>query len=122
MEHPLIVQPARAKYLKIEVLREGKVIWKNYQKDPSEDRQGYFAYRFKQEGKKVIIPAHATEGEVHNLEAKETKELKYDLPSLHKSDTISVALYVELGKSDCAKVVDVDFKPQLMKELFFTQP
>ena len=122
MEHPLIVQPARAKYLKIAIQREGKVIWSNYKKDPSEDRQGYFAYKFAQEGKKVIIPAHATEGEVHNLEAKEIKTLKYDLPSLQKSDKISVALYVELGKSDCAKVVDVDYKPQLMKEVFFTQP
>ena len=123
MEHPLIVQPARAKYLKIEVRRDAKVIWSNYEKDPSEDTQGYFTSTFTQEGKKVIIPAHATEGEVHNLEAKETKELKYDLPSLQKSDTISVALYVELAKSDCTKVIDLDkTHPELMKEVYFTQP
>ena len=122
MEHPLIVQPARAKYLKIEVRRGAKMIWSNYEKDPSEDIQGYFAYKFQKEGEQVIIPAHATQGEVYNLEAKETKELSYDLPSLQKSDKISVALYVELGRSDCAKVVDVEYKPELMKEVFFTQP
>jgi len=123
MEHPLIVQPARAKYLKIEVRRDTKVIWQNYEKDPSEDTQGYFAYAFKQEGEKVIIPAHATQGEVHNLEAKKRKDLVYNIPALQKSDTIRVALYVELAKSDCIKVIDIDkTHPELMKELFFTQP
>jgi len=123
MEHPLIVQPARAKYLKIEVSRADKVIWTNYEKDPSEDRQGYFAYTFKKEGKKIIIPAHATQGEVHNLEAKERKDLEYSIPILQKSDTVHVALYVELAKSDCIKVIDMDkTHPDLMKEVFFIQP
>jgi hypothetical protein len=122
MEHPLIVQPARAKYLKIEVRRADKVIWTNYKNDPSEDAQGYFAYSFKQEGKKVIIPAHATEGKVHNLEAKERKDLAYNIPALQKADTIRVALYVELAKSDCTKVIDIDkTHPQLMKEVFFIE-
>lgn len=122
MEHPLIVQPARAKYLKIEIRREGKVIWSNYKNDPREDVQGYFAYSFKKEGEKVIIPAHATQGEVYNLEAKERKDLKYSIPVLQKSDTIYVALYVELAKSDCIKVIDMDKTyPELMKEIFFSQ-
>jgi hypothetical protein len=51
MTHPLIVQPARAKFLKIEIIRAGKVIWKNYEKEPNEDKQGYFAYSFTQEDK-----------------------------------------------------------------------
>jgi len=123
MQHPLIIQPARAKYLKIEVRRADQIIWKNYEKDPSEDSQGYFAYHFKQKGKKVIIPAHATQGEVYNLEAKETKALKYTLPALEKYDNIRVQLYVELAKSDCTKVIDLDkTHPQLMKEVVFTQP
>ena len=123
MEHPLIVQPARAKYLKIEVRRDVKVIWSNYKNDPSEDTKGYFAYSFKQNGEKIIIPAHATQGEVYNLEAKERKDLIYNIPQLQKSDTIHVALYVELAKSDCTKVIDLDKTyPELMKEVFFTQP
>jgi len=110
MEHPLIIQPARAKYLKIEVLRNGKIIWKNYKKEPSEDKQGYFAYSFKQEGKKVIIPAHATEGSVHNLEAKETKVLSYNIPIIQKGDRVTVSLYVQLAKSDCLAVITLKDK------------
>ena len=125
MEHPLIIQPARAKFLKIEISRAGKVIWQNYIKEPSEDKQGYFAYRFKQEGKKVIIPAHATEGSVYNLDAKASKVLNYTIPELIKSDKISVGLYVQLAKSNCAKVIALDdsnlTQPQLMKEALFIQ-
>ncbi len=122
MEHPLIIQPARAKYIKIEVRRDAKVIWQNYEKDPSEDAQGYFAYSFKKESEKIIIPAHATQGEMYNLEAKERKDLVYSIPALQKSDTIYVALYVESAKSDCIKVIDLDKTyPELMKEVFFTQ-
>jgi len=125
MEHPLIIQPARAKYLKIEVLREDKVIWQNYMHKPSEDKQGYFAYSFKQEGEKVIIPAHATEGTVYNLEAKEKKTLTYAIPKLRSKDKVTVELYVQLAKSDCAKVVNLEdsnlTQPQLMKALHFIQ-
>ena len=110
MEHPLIIQPARIKYLKIEVLRADKVIWQNYMNNPSEDKQGYFAYSFKQDGKKVIIPAHATEGFIHNLEAKETKILQYLVPKIKKKDTIIVSLYVQLAKSNCMKVISIKDK------------
>jgi len=121
MEHPLIIQPARAKFLKIEIKRKGKIIWQNYQKEPSQDRQGYFAYSFKKEGQKVVIPAHATEGSVHNLNAKETKVLHYKVPVLEKGDVITVALYVQLAKSDCARAVNLEdktlLKPLLMKKV-----
>jgi len=120
MEHPLIVQPARAKFLKIEVIRDGKTIWKNYRDVPSEDTQGYFAYSFKRNGRKVIIPAHATEGYAHNLNAKETKVLHYDTPALQKGDKIAVAFLVQLAKSDCSRVIDLKdeslTQPQLIKK------
>ena len=125
MTHPLIVQPARAKFLKIEISRAEKVIWKNYEQEPSEDKQGYFTYSFKQDGKEVIIPAHATANIVNNVEAESSKVLSYDTPSLQKGDTVRVGLYVQLAKSDCAKVIKLDdsnlTKPQLMKELVFIQ-
>ena len=125
MEHPLIIQPAREKFLKIEMERANEVLWKNYNKLPNEDKQAYFAYAFKEEGKDVIIPAHATQGHVYNLEANETKVLEYHIPKLQKGDTVSVGLYVRLAKSDCAKVVEVEYKhlkrKQLIKEVIFTQ-
>jgi len=125
MEHPLIIQPARAKYLKIEIKRAGKTIWKNYQMDPAEDHQGYFAYRFKKDNTKIVIPATATESSVHNLEAKEIKTLSYTIPPLQKGDLVTVQLFVQFGKSDCAKVVALDESnittPELIKEVDFVQ-
>jgi len=125
MEHPLIIQPARAKFLKITIKREGKTLWQNYQKEPSEDKQGYFAYHFKEGSKSVIIPAHATEGSVSNLNAKETKVLHYQIPTLKKGDSIHVTLYVTLAKSDCVRVIDLEkedalLQPLMMKEVSFT--
>ncbi|TET88451.1 MAG: hypothetical protein E3J96_03330 [Sulfurovum sp.] len=125
MTHPLIIQAARAKFLKIEISRAEKVIWQNYEKEPSEDKQGYFAYSFKQNGKEIAIPAHATESTVNNVAAKTSKLLKYTTPTLQKGDSVRVALYVQLAKSDCAEVIELDdsnlTQPQLMKEVFFIQ-
>jgi len=125
MTHPLIVQPARAKFLKIEISRAGKVIWKNYEKEPSEDKKGYFAYSFTQEDKKVIIPAHSTGSTVNNVNAKSCKVLGYDVPELQKDDKVSVALYVQLAKRDCAKVISLEesnlTESSLMKEVIFIQ-
>jgi hypothetical protein len=109
MDHPLIIQPARVKYLKIDIDRNGKTIWQNYKKHPSEDRQGYFAYSFKRNGKKVIIPATATEyGRVNNLDAKEKRTLRYKIPGLEKGDRVTVSLFVKLAKDDCLGVIDLE--------------
>ena len=125
MTHPLIVQPARAKFLKIEISRAGKVLWQNYEKDPSEDKQGYFTYSFTQEDKEVIIPAHSTGSTVNNVNAKSCKILSYTVPVLQKGDKVHVALYVQLAKSDCAKVISLEdsnlTESSLMKEVIFTQ-
>ena len=68
----------------------------------------------------MIIPAHATEGVVYNIEAKETKVLLYTIPPLKKHDKITVAYYVQFAKSDCMKVIDLKsddlVKPQLIKQ------
>ena len=122
MEHPLIVQPARAKYLQVKIIRDGKVIWQNYQKHPGEDRQGYFAFSFLHHGKKVLIPATATEhGTVNNLGAKEERVLKYHVPDIKKGDKIRISLYVKLAKDDCLKAIDLNDtsynEPLLMKRI-----
>jgi hypothetical protein len=107
MEHPLIIQPARVKFLKITIERDGNVFWSNYEKKASEDKQGYFAYHFEKEGTPVIIPATATGGSVHNLAAKEHKVLQYKIPSLKKGDVVRVGLYVQFAKDACTKVVSL---------------
>ena len=123
MEHPLIVQPARAKFLKIEVLRDKKIIWTNYKNFPKEDKQSYFAYNFKKEGKKIIIPATATEGSVNNINSKKSKILSYNIQNIRKGDIVHISFYVQLAKSDCSKVINIKDSyltdKQLIKEVYF---
>lgn len=122
MDHPLIIQPARAKYLDIKVLREGKVIWKNFNKHPSEDAQGYFAFSFTSHSKKVLIPATATEQDVvNNLGARKKKSYIYSVKGLKKGDRVEVSLFVKLAKDDCLKAIDLEDtavnEPLLMKKV-----
>jgi len=122
MDHPLIIQSARAKYLVIQVLRDAKVIWKNFDKHPSEDKQTYFAASFKRKGKKILIPATATEQDVvNNLGAKKRKIFAYTIRDMKKGDTIDVAFYVKLVKDECLKAIELEDKspnrPLLMKEI-----
>jgi len=121
MDHPLIIQSARAKYLVIRIKRENKVIWKNFTKHPSEDEQAYFAASFKRNGEKILIPATATERDVvNNLGARESKILTYTIGDLQKGDKVEVALYVKLAKDDCLRAVKLEDKsvnkPLLMKQ------
>ena len=125
MAHPLIIQPARAKFLKIVVERSGKTIWSNYKNSPSEDKKAYFAYSFKRDGKKIIVPATATEGSVNNLNTKESKTLTYTIPILKKGDKIVISLYVQLAKSDCRKAIKLEdkslLKPMLIKSIILSK-
>ncbi|MEA3418083.1 MAG: multiheme c-type cytochrome [Campylobacterota bacterium] len=121
MDHPLIIQAARVKYLEIKLFRDGKVIWKNFDKHPSEDAQGYFAFSFKNHGEIVLIPATATEQDViNNLGARETRIFTYTVKELKKGDKVEVSLYVKLAKDDCLKAIDLEDmtlnEPLLMKK------
>ena len=125
MTHPLIIQPARVKFLKIQIYSGKKVIWKNYEKNPSEDEQGYFAYSFSKNGKKIIIPAEATKSSMNNIYAKTKKVLSYVIPELEKGDKVHLSFYVQLAKNDCAKVVKIEdsntIEASLIKEVIFIQ-
>jgi hypothetical protein len=122
MPHPLIIQAARLKYLDITILRDKKVIFKNFQHSPTEDKQGAFHIEFLDENNnEVIIPSLAKKrGFVNNLMAKETKTLHYTTPQLHNGDTIIISLYVILAKPNCSKVINLKDpnlkKAQLMKK------
>ena len=125
MAHPLIIQPARAKFLRIEVKQKDKTVWSNYKKSPSEDKKAYFAYSFKRDGKKIIVPATATQGSVNNLNAKESKTLTYTIPTLIKGDKVVISLYVQLAKSDCTKAIELEdkslLKPMLIKSMILSK-
>ncbi len=121
MAHPLIIQPARAKYLELKVKRGAKVIWSNYKKSPKEDTKGYFAYFFKKDGKKIILPSSATSSRANNIGTKEVKVLKYSIDKLKKGDLVELNFWVRLAKEDCTKEVDLKDKsflePMLIKSI-----
>jgi len=123
MPHPLVIHPTRMKYLKLEVIRDGKVIWRNFEKDPTEDKQGSFYTEFEDEkGKIVGIPYYAKKvAYSNNLGPKEKKELVYKVPTLHKDDRIVAELYVVLAKPSCAAAAGIEdeslTRPILMKRV-----
>jgi len=121
MPHPLIIQPARAKYFHIVVKRGDKIIWQNYKKSPQEDKKAYFAHFFKKDNKESIIPSDATSGKVHNIEANKSKILKYTIPNLKKGDLIEVDYFVQYAKTDCTKAIKLKDKsfltPNLIKKV-----
>jgi hypothetical protein len=126
MPHPLIIQAARIKYLKLIVKRGKNIIWRNYKKSPSEDKQGAFKIDFLGiDGKPVIIPSFAYKrGSVNNIKAKETKKLSYSVPDLKKGDIITASMYVILAKPSCWKTLNLQNsgfkKPMLLKSITYT--
>ena len=126
MPHPMIIQPARAKYLEIVVTRNGQVIWRNYRQRPSEDRQGYFAYRFFKAGHPIVIPTPATSEKVNNLQGHESRTLHYTIPGLKKGDKVTVTLYARLAKAECLKAITLEdnsyTKPMIIKKVQWTVP
>jgi len=126
MPHPMIIQPARAKYLEIRVQRGEKTIWRNFEKSPSEDKKAYFAYRFFKEGHPIVIPTPATSEKVNNLQGKESRKLHYRIPGLKKGDKVVVTLYARLAKEECSKVIHLDdpqfTNPIKIKELVWRVP
>ena len=126
MPHPFIIQVARLKYLQLTLQRDGKIIWQNYKKSPTEDKQGAFKIDFLgADDKPVVIPAFALKrGFVNNIKAKETKRLVYEVPSLKKGDIITASMYVILAKPSCWKTLDLQDsslkKPMLLKSKIYT--
>jgi len=107
MAHPLIVQPARVKYLELILIRDKKVIWRNFKIDPKEDQKIFFEYKFYDKNhNSIIIPSQAYGiKRANNLNAHESKDFIYHGIDLKKGDTVIATLYVRFAKRDCQKVV-----------------
>ncbi|NPA29959.1 MAG: hypothetical protein GXO33_07240 [Epsilonproteobacteria bacterium] len=123
MDHPLIIQPARMKYLRLRIVRDGKTIWQNYKNDPTEDKQGAFYVEFEDgNGKRVGIPYFAKKRQFeNNIPARGEKTLRYKVPSLHKNDRMVAEMFVILAKPSCAAAAGIDerelIEPLLMKRV-----
>ncbi len=126
MPHALIIQAASMNYLRLEVVRNGRVVWSNFTESPEEDAQGTFVTEFVgQDGNPVAIPAFAYGyGFVNNLKAKERRTLRYRVPSLEKDDRIVASMYVLLAKPSCRTVLNLEDRslqrPLLIKKAEIT--
>ncbi|MCK4441512.1 MAG: hypothetical protein KAU90_05870, partial [Sulfurovaceae bacterium] len=106
MAHPLIIQPSRAKYLVVQVIRDGKEIWKNYKNDPREDKEVFFEYRFyDKQGKRIVLPALAYSTDMTNLNAYKSKSVTYKDINLKKGDIIKATMFVRFAKRDCQSII-----------------
>jgi len=125
MPHPLIIQAARLKYLKLDLIRDNKVIWSNFKKSPLEDKQGIFVTEFEgKDGKPSPVPAFAYKRAfVNNLKGKESRTLTYDVKDIKKGDIINASMFVILAKPSCSNELNLSdktlTKPILMKEVTY---
>lgn len=125
MGHPLIIQAARMKYLKIDLVRDGRVIWRNFKKSPYEDKKGTFVTEFVgKDGKPVVIPSFAYGyGFVNNLDTKERKTIVYKVPAMKKGDKIVVSFMLYLIKPSCWSTLKLEEKhlmePIVMKKKIY---
>lgn len=90
MGHDIIMQPLRLKYVKTTIKRFGRVIWSNFDKDPTQDKEATFMILFKDKNDRQTFPPFATGFRFkNNLKANSTKVVTYDIPELQKGDKIT---------------------------------
>ncbi len=78
MGHPVILQPMRLKYVEIEVIRNGKIVWKNFDKSPLEDKESTFTITFKNSDNVEVLPPQAKDFLFkNNLSRNKTKVIEY---------------------------------------------
>ncbi len=117
MGHPLIIQPAREMFLKVEVKRGREKIWDN-----SSDKNATFKYQFLEGDKRVIIPNRATSYEwFNNLEANSSRVYDYQIKNLQRGDKIIASFYIVIAKKECLDYIglknsELD-KPLLVKSV-----
>ena len=110
MGHSIIMQPMRLKFVETTIERDGNIIWKNYEKEPIEDKRATFTRIFKDDSGKQVFPPVATQYIYNNnLKANSSVKIIYDIPKLKSGDTIKSrwisyivrpTLAVELDLSD----------------------
>ncbi len=89
MGHSIIMQPMRLKYVETKVLRDGNIVWTNFDKYPSEDKEATFTVLFEDTKKHRVFPPEATGYKFNsNLKANTTKKIIYKIPELKEGDTV----------------------------------
>jgi len=89
MGHSIITHPMRLKFAKTVVKRDGKIIWSNFDKSPTEDKEATFIIVFKDDKDQAAMPNKAIGYKLNrNLKAAQSKTIKYEVDGLKKGDEI----------------------------------
>ena len=116
MGHSIITQPMRLKYAKTQIIRNKKVIWSNFEKDPYTDKEATFSIIFKDIDEKPTLPAFA-KGYIYNnnLKAQQEKTITYTFKDLKKNDIIKSTWVSYIVAPNVAKKLNVT-NEELTKE------
>jgi hypothetical protein len=110
MGHAVLQQPMRLKYVELTVVRDGKVIWKNFKNSPYEDKEVTFSKLFKDDAGNQVYPPKAMAIKYYNnLDVGESKTVVYEIPDLQAGDTVT------------ATWISYPIRPSLAKELGLTE-
>jgi hypothetical protein len=117
MGHSIITQPMRLKYARTQIIRNNKVIWTNFDKNPYKDKEATFAIIFKDKKGKPTFPAYA-KGHLYNtnLKAQQEKRILYNFKDLKKNDIIKSTWISYIIAPKIAKKLDVTNK-ELTKQI-----
>ncbi|MEA2019133.1 MAG: multiheme c-type cytochrome [Campylobacterota bacterium] len=121
MGHDIIMQPMRLKYVETTVKRSDNIIWKNYNKLPSEDTLATFTRLFKDDKGHRVFPPSAT-GVLfdNNIKANSTKKIIYNIPKLQKGDVIKSQWISYVLRPSLARSLKIDDKEVTKKYLGYS--
>ncbi|RLA83805.1 MAG: hypothetical protein DRG78_03225, partial [Epsilonproteobacteria bacterium] len=110
MGHAIIMQPMRLKYVETTVERFGNVIWKNFDKYPTDDKEAVFTTLFKDDKGHQVFPPFAKGYKFkNNLAANSSKIIVYKLPELQKDDLVRsrwVSYVIRPSLASSLKIID----------------
>lgn len=90
MGHKIITQPMRLKFVKTAISRDGNIIWSNFDKAPTDDKEATFIIAFKDSEGNPSLPGKAVEYKLNqNLEAMASKKVIYTIDDLKEGDRVT---------------------------------
>lgn len=107
MGHAIITQPMRLKFVKTQILRDGKTVWSNFKKLPLEDKAATFAVIFKDRNEDSTFPPYAVGYKYNNnIDSEKVKKIVYNV-KLNKGDIIKSTWISYIIAPDIAKKLDI---------------
>jgi hypothetical protein len=116
MGHSIIMQPMRLKYTETTVIRDGQIIWKNFDKYPIEDEKATFTRLFQDDKQHRVFPPFAQSIKFNNnIKAHQTKTIIYQVPKLKKGDIVKSKWISYVVRPSLARVLKLKDEQYIKK-------